>query len=1162
MWNSCLSNIMLSTLLVLIPSVICAQSILWDKSYGGVEGPSQDLPHNIHKLDDGGFIVTGMIQSTGGDASFIHGDKDFWILRLDRGGDLLWEKTFGGSSEEGGASNFDGMTSSLITSDKTIIMTGYTKSDDGDVSKNEDRLDTKAWVINVDLEGNLLWEKTYTFGEDSNSISSSIIETSNGDFVIAGRVWHLENTNGGFDYWVLKIDNTGNLLWSTNYGGSKSDRAESVQELGNGDLFVVGTTESIDGDVSTNYGGDDGTSDIWIIRLNSNGDLIWEQNYGGSKREDSDPPTEEKASAVIDANGNLTVAATTMSTDFDVASGVDELNSDIWVFQIDGEGNINWEHVFGGDLDQKARDIVKTNSNNFFVVGSTVGLASRDIEEFIGAYDAWIFKINNEGSLLWEHAFGGTNSEFGQTIEQNGVGNYVGLTYTKSADGDISNNPDGKHYWIFNFEVSDDLDTTQPSPPANLSVLQVDNSIELTWDANNDTGLAGYNVYRAEQSFNTTENATQLNSRLINETRFTDTELEDGITYFYRVTAVDDSGNESELSNIVEILFEENDDGEQISSMLERVAEFGDFGSPAEVAVIDQLLYVVGRDFSDGFLVIYDISDVANPSQVNSFEFEDFEASDMIIENDILYIAGDVGLRIFDLSADLTNPTLLHEHTEVNNPENNEQLEITGPITKKDDLLFANSGIFGFMVLDISDLANPTFLDGFEFNFGTSDKFVVTTPTSGWMDDGGDLRHIDFSDPSNLVVASSDSDDYIELPGELYDFVVDGDTAYAVTWSGTPHRIFSIRLSERSIIDEINVADSIALGFDSSIDFHNESRKLAVRGVVDFIEVDATDAANLIPVKVHDGEAHVEFKGNYLFTGGGIFDDMFIYRLGDKDDDMGDDGDDDDSDSDGETTLFTEGFDGGTFPPKDWTQNVTNESYTWEHGLFEDFNFDDIDPENVQSATISYDFDQDEWLISPVIDLTEFTSPLLSFYALYGTDFLNAAVMKLLISTDSNHEEWQELWMTEDDGGSFEWRLVEVDLSNFKGSSSVKLAWQYVGNDGNSMGLDGIKLEDKEVATDIDDEFIDTPKDFVLHQNYPNPFNPTTTIEYGLPSSAEVRLTVYNVMGQEVATLVNQRQSAGTHSVNFDASRLSSGMYLYRIEAGEFTQTRKLMLVK
>jgi len=96
----------------------------------------------------------------------------------------------------------------------------------------------------------------------------------------------------------------------------------------------------------------------------------------------------------------------------------------------------------------------------------------------------------------------------------------------------------------------------------------------------------------------------------------------------------------------------------------------------------------------------------------------------------------------------------------------------------------------------------------------------------------------------------------------------------------------------------------------------------------------------------------------------------------------------------------------------------------------------------------------------------------------------------------------------------------------------------------------------------VDDELASQPEDYNLSQNYPNPFNPSTTIRYSIPSPDLVRIKIYDILGREVQMLVNELQQAGTYEVQFDASGLASGIYLYRIESGNFLQTRKMILLK
>jgi hypothetical protein len=99
-------------------------------------------------------------------------------------------------------------------------------------------------------------------------------------------------------------------------------------------------------------------------------------------------------------------------------------------------------------------------------------------------------------------------------------------------------------------------------------------------------------------------------------------------------------------------------------------------------------------------------------------------------------------------------------------------------------------------------------------------------------------------------------------------------------------------------------------------------------------------------------------------------------------------------------------------------------------------------------------------------------------------------------------------------------------------------------------------------STDVQENFSGMPRVFALNQNYPNPFNPTTQISYNIPKESYVSLKVYNLIGQEVATLVSGNQIAGMHDVSFDASHLSSGVYMYRLQAGTSVDVKRMLLLK
>jgi hypothetical protein len=237
-------------------------SILWKKSIGGL---NDDGAKSIQQTADGGYVLAGF--------TTLNGSYDYWVVKLNNLGNVVWQNSMGGS-------DYDGANCVNQTSDGGFIIAGYTLSSDGDVSGNFGGSD--FWVLKLDINGNISWQSQLGGGSNFD-YAHSIEQTSDGGYIIAGYTSSSDGdinsgNNGGTDYWIVKLNATGGISWERTYGGSDNEYAYSVQQTSDGGYIVAGSALSLDGYVSDNNGG----SDYWILKLNSSGVVVWKKALGGS----------------------------------------------------------------------------------------------------------------------------------------------------------------------------------------------------------------------------------------------------------------------------------------------------------------------------------------------------------------------------------------------------------------------------------------------------------------------------------------------------------------------------------------------------------------------------------------------------------------------------------------------------------------------------------------------------------------------------------------------------------------------------------------------------------------------------------------------------------------------------------------------------------------
>lgn len=414
--------------------------IEWINTFGGSE---EDDAFSVARSADGGYAVFGFTQSNDGDVSRkTTTDSDYWLLKLSAEGEPLWNKTYGGSDDDRGQKI-------IATNDGGYAVLGFSKSNDQDVSENSGFHD--YWMAKLSANGALQWEKS--FGYPGSDRGHSLIQTQDGGYFLVGfldvtasngqgndppgdgRSAKPANTlHGVGEFWGIKLDASGNKEWSHYYGGTNNDRTFGVLQTDDGGFLMVGHSESDDFDITDPQG----SYDVWIVRTDNVGNLLWQKNFGGSGIEIGYAVTETP-------EGNFIVVGDTRSSDKDISNPLG--NADFWAIKFKPSGEMIWEKTYGGSDFESARSIVGMPEGNFLIVGSSQS-SGMDVSENKGRNDIWAIIIDPSGNLKWERSFGGSEMDVANEVVVIDEKQVLLVGSSQSSDGDIPENKGSKDFVV------------------------------------------------------------------------------------------------------------------------------------------------------------------------------------------------------------------------------------------------------------------------------------------------------------------------------------------------------------------------------------------------------------------------------------------------------------------------------------------------------------------------------------------------------------------------------------------------------------------------------------------------------------------------------------------------------------------------------------------
>lgn len=450
--------------------------VAWQDLLGGSYGETLS---SVQQTPDGGYIACGCEGSLGGDGNVAssHGYGDVWVVKFDSGGNIQWQRSYGGN-------RYDQGMSIQLTSDGGYVFAGFTNSsNNGDVGQGHGGMD--AWVVKLNSSGTIQWQTVLGGSKDDEAYS--IRQTSDGGYIFAGVTGAsisgdmnlLDHPFSGGHAWVVKLDSTGGVTWQKTYSGNDDDIATSIVQTSDGGYIFAGTTYSNDsGDVGSNHG----LTDIWVVKIDSAGTIQWTKMLGGNNWDFTSPWFDDCIQQTTD-KGYVVIGTTSSNFNGDV--GLKHGSGDAWIIKLDNTGNITWQYPFGGSNMDWGSNIRQTPDGGYIFSGTTMSSNSGDVGQGYGNGDYWVGKLDSSGSLQWQQPLGGLGYEQVESVLPTSNGGYLvsGTSYSSNSGVVTGKNHGDEDAWIVNltprFVINvRDSDTGDYISGANVGLYDYQNN---TW---------------------------------------------------------------------------------------------------------------------------------------------------------------------------------------------------------------------------------------------------------------------------------------------------------------------------------------------------------------------------------------------------------------------------------------------------------------------------------------------------------------------------------------------------------------------------------------------------------------------------------------------------------------------------------------------------------